>query len=197
MGVFDSIFDTVESAVSGLFGSSSGSFLGGSDQLGGNSAAFLPVSYQPYQTQTFQNPVTYAQPVMASVPAVGGAVMVGARSLMARFPSLWAAITALTQQFGKKFTPEMLWRMAKQNGPTMVVGLIGAAAMNELMVWKTTHKSRRMNPANTRALRRSLRRLKSFDRLSSRVSAQLSRTGHRRGRRTTRCGTCRRNPCSC
>ncbi len=197
MGLFDGISDLFDTAVSGLFGSASGSYLGGSDQLGGGGASFLPVSYQPFQTQTFQNPVTYATPTMASVPAIGGAVMVGARSLMARFPSLWAAITALTQQFGKKFTPEMLWRMAKQNGPTMVVGLIGAAAMNELMVWKTTHKTRRMNPANTRALRRSLRRLKSFDRLAGRVSGQLARTGHRRARRSTRCGTCRRNPCSC
>jgi hypothetical protein len=77
----------------------------------------------------------------------------------------------------------------------MVAALIGGAAMSELAVWKSTHKSRRMNPANTRALRRSLRRLKSFDRLASRTQQALGR--RRGGARRGRCGTCRKSPCSC
>lgn len=195
MGLFDDVFSTFDSAVSNIFGGNtgtSGSFLGGSDSGG---SSFLPVSYPAFQTQQFQNPVTYAQPVMASVPALSSGVAMVGRSLM-RFPALAAALVALSQQFGKKFTPEMLWRMLKNNGPGLVGGLIGGAAMNELAIWKTTHKSRRMNPANTRALRRSLRRLKSFDRLSSRVTSQLQRAGGRR-RTTRRCGTCRKSPCSC
>lgn len=193
MGLFDGITDLFDNAVSGLFGSVSGSFLGGSDQLGGGGSSFLPVSYQPYQTQTFQNPVTYAQPVMASVPAV----VTGGMRVMQRFPALWAALSALTTQFGKRFTPELLWRMVRTQGPGLVAGLIGAAAMNELAIWRATTKSRRMNPANTKALRRGLRRLKAFERLSHRVSGQLSRVSGSRRRSVRRCGTCRKNPCAC
>lgn len=196
MGLFDPITDLFDTAVSGLFGTS-GSFLGGSGGDSGYGSSFLPVSYQPYQTQTFQNPVTYGPPAVMPVAASMPAVVTFSRGLM-RFPSLQAAIAALTQQFGKKFTPELLWRMVKTQGAGLVAGLIGAAAMNELAVWKTTHKSRRMNPANTKALRRSLRRLKSFDRLAGRVSTQLGRAGGRRRTRShSRCVTCRKSPCAC
>lgn len=189
MGLFDSVTDIFSNALGDIFGSSSGSYLGGSNQL---SAPSTPVSYQ-YPIYQPEYPVVQ-QPVMASMPMVVGA----ARSLVSRFPNLYSSIVALSQQFGRRFTPEMVWRMLKQQGPGMVVGLIGAAAMNELFVWKTTHKTRRMNPANTKALRRSLRRLKSFDKLSGRVSSQLARAGGGRRRRSSgRCGTCKRSPCSC
>jgi hypothetical protein len=70
--------------------------------------------------------------------------------------------------------------------------------VSELVTFSTTKRARRkrMNPANTRALRRSLRRLQSFERLSSRVSQQLyRRQGMRRS--TKRCRTCRKTPCMC
>jgi len=138
-----------------------------------------------------QNAQSY--PVMSTMPAIVG----GVGRALARFPSLSTALVALSQQFGKRFTPEMLWRMIRMNGPGLVGGLIGVAAMNELAVWKSTHKSRRMNVANTTALRRSVRRLKGFDRLAHRVSAQLSRVGGKRRSSARRCGTCRKSPCSC
>lgn len=178
MGLFDDVFSTFDNAVSNIFGgnsSTSGSYLGGSNEPN----SFLPVSYPAFQTQQFQNPVTYAQPVMASMPAIAAGGAMAVRSL-ARFPALFVAVSSLAQQYGKRFTPEMLWRMLKNNGPALVGGLIGSAALNELAIWKSTHKSRRMNVANTRALRRSLRRLKGFDRLSHRVSAQLHRGSRRR-----------------
>ena len=189
MGLFDSVFSTFDSAVSGLFGTS-GSYLGDSSQSGSP----FPVEYvtqQPQQMATYQN-------AMAMAPQIGtGALAIG-RSLATRFPQLWAGLMALGQQFGKRFTPEMMLGMLRKYGPNMVVGLIGAAALNELIVWSSTHKRRRMNVANTRALRRSVRRLKGFDRLSHRVSAQLSRVGgHRRRSVGRRCGTCRKSPCSC
>jgi hypothetical protein len=189
MGIFDSISSLFDTAIGDVLGTASGSYLGGSNA---GSPSTLSVNYPPYMPQTFNEPIY--QPVMAGssmVPMIVGA----GRSLM-RFPSLAAAITALGQQFGKRFTPEMIWRMIKSGGPGLVAGLIGAQAMNELFVWKSTHKGRRMNVANTKALRRSLRRLKGFEKLSSRVSAQLARTSHRRGR-SKRCGTCRKTPCSC
>jgi len=199
MGVFDGITDLFDNAVSGLFGTA-GSYLGGS---GAGSSPVLSLGVQPYTPMSFENPFSpssaYAAAPPMSAAVVAGSVAVG-RSLMAKFPSLYAAIVALSQQFGRKFTPEMIWRMLKMQGPGMVIGLIGAAAMNELFVWKTTHKTRRMNPANTRALRRSLRRLKSFDRLAHRVSSQLHRGGKRRSSSrsvSVVCGTCRKSPCRC
>lgn len=202
MGLFDGITDLFDNAVSGLFGTA-GSYLGGS---GPGSSSVLSLGVQPYSPMNFENPFSpssayaAAPPMSAAVVAAGGTMVAVGRSLATKFPSLYAAIVALSQQFGRKFTPEMVWRMLKMQGPGMVVGLIGAAAMNELFVWKTTHKTRRMNPANTKALRRSLRRLKSFDRLSHRVSSQLHRGGRRRSSsRTTQviCGTCRKSPCRC
>jgi hypothetical protein len=191
MGLFDSVFSTFDNAVSGLFGSSSGSLLGGSNEPG---YTFLPpLGYQEPVPQSYPMPAPVYQNVQMSPMVVAGG-----RMLMQRFPQLWAAIGALGQQFGRKFTPEMLWRMLRSNGPGMVGGLIGAAALNELAVWKTTHKGRRMNVANTRALRRSVRRLKGFDRLSHRVSAQLGRVaGRRRSVGRSRCSSCRKSPCAC
>lgn len=183
MGLFDDISGVFSNAITDVLGPS-GSFLGGSNQSSSGSS-FLPVTYQP------EYPV--AQPVMAAAPMIA----TGARALMARFPSLWAALTALSQRFGTRITVDRLWSMFKQFGPG-IAALIGVEALQELMVYHSTHKRRRMNVANTRALRRSLRRLKGFDRLSHRVSAQLSRAGGRRTRRSSaRCGVCRKNPCSC
>jgi hypothetical protein len=186
MGLFDDItgaFDTAVSGVSGLFssGSTAGPDLGGLDFLGNIGSSFLPVNY-PSQGNTPPMPVY--QNTMAMAPTV---VSLG-RGL-ARFPQLGSAIMAMSQHFGKRFTPELIWRMVKMNGPGLVIGLIGAGAMNELAIWKSTHKGRRMNVANTKALRRSLRRLKGFDRLSHRVSAQLHRGGRRRSSTKTGSGS--------
>ena len=190
MGLFDSVFSTFDNAVSDIFGTNSGSFLGGSDSSGGSP---FPVSGPVYGLPSNPYPMQSPQMHQVQMPAV-----IVAASLAARFPALATALSALGIQFGKRFTPAMVWRMLKANGPGLVGGLIGGAAMNELAVWKTTHKSRRMNVANTVALRRSVRRLKGFDRLSHRVSAQLSRVGGARRRSSSRrCGTCRKSPCSC
>lgn len=192
MGLFDDVFSTFDNAISGIFGgstSTSGSYLGGSS-AGGSS--FLPL------TPEYGPPAPYNPPAAPAVNVMAGAPMIiaGTRALAARFPNLAAAVGALTAQFGTKFSPDKVVRMLKQYGPNLVGGLIGAAALNELVVWQSTHKRRRMNVANTRALRRSMRRLKGFDRMASRVSAQLSRAGGRR-RSSRRCGTCRKSPCSC
>ena len=185
MGLFDDISSVFTNAVTDVLGGSTyQSNVGGFTQpssFGGG----LPVVYQP------EVPAT---PVMASVPMVAA----GARALMARFPNLWAALTALSQRFGTRITVDRLWSMFKQFGPG-IGALIGVEALQELMVYHSTHKRRRMNVANTKALRRSLRRLKGFDRLSHRVSRQLHRGGSRRTSRSVvqYCSTCRKNPCRC
>lgn len=94
---------------------------------------------------------------------------------------------------------EIIRRMAKYLSPAITATALGItiSEMGMLMAANARKKKRRINPANTKALRRSMRRLHSFDKLASRVSAQLSHVGHRRRASTRRCGKCRRNPCSC
>jgi hypothetical protein len=197
MGLFDStdsLFgsDLLGSSVSDLF--SGFSDLGGS--YGGISTG-TPVSYSTYQP-SYQLQPEYpiqAQPVM-SIPQTA----ITAAGAMARwafkFPNLWQAIQKLAANFRARVTPEMLWSMARKFGSGVIISMIGAAAFNELVIYKTTHKRRRMDVANTKALRRSLRRLKGFHRLSSRVEMQLARRGGRR-RSMARCVTCRKSPCAC
>jgi hypothetical protein len=80
------------------------------------------------------------------------------------------------------------------------MGPIGAAAALGLTLGEVgalfTHrpKYRRLNPANTKALRRSLRRLDAFAKLSNRVMAHRSTFRARSGRR---CLKCRKTSCSC
>lgn len=191
MGIFDDLTSSLESAVGSIFG---GSDAAAGSNLGGYSGGGSPF---PVVNQIAQ-PAPVYQPTYMNTMAMAPALMAGSRALMARFPNLSTALIALSQQFGRKFSPDQAWRMLKTYGPSMVVGLLGQVAIQELMVWKSTHKTRRMNVANTKALRRSVRRLKGFDRLSHRVSSQLARVGGTRRRSASRrCGTCRKSPCSC
>jgi hypothetical protein len=121
----------------------------------------------------------YPQPVMASVPMAARAVAAGLPAWSARFPALWQALQKLRAQ-GTKATIEQLYGLLRKWGPASLSTVIGAAAVADLVSYRMRHKPRRMNPANTKALRRSLRRLKSFDRLSTRVSQQLARNCKKR-----------------
>lgn len=154
----------------------------------------LSVNYPPYEPAQFPTQPEYPsypmpQPVGAMMPMVRGGM------LATRFPALWAAVVTLSERFGTRISVDRIWQMFKTFGPGMVA-LIGGQAFSELMVYHSTHKRRRMNVANTKALRRSVRRLKGFDRLSHRVSGQLARAGGKR-RTARRCGTCRKSPCTC
>lgn len=78
----------------------------------------------------------------------------------------------------------------------LLVGLgLSAFEGSLLTVWHSQRKrGRRMNPANAKALRRSVRRIKSFHKLcqSTDIIKSRSRTSSR-----SRCGTCRKSPCKC
>lgn len=184
MGIFDNADDILSGVFSDIFGGA-GNTATGSTGVGGYSQPGYSVPSVAYQQPQYQN-------VMAMAPAVQGV----ARWAMS-FPSLWQALQHIRANYRVPMTVDKLWRLVKSAGPQMVVGLIGAAALNELFVYHSTHKRRRMNVANTHALRRSVRRLKGFEKLSHRVSAQLGRMGGRRRTSSRRCGTCRKSPCSC
>jgi len=192
MGIFDELTSGLDSAIGNLFGGSdqsSGSYLGGLN-LG------VPTSYPVTGFPTvpeYGTPYPQGQPVMAMAPMVAGV----ARWAM-QFPNLWQALQRIRANYRVAISVDKLWGMVKSMGPQVIVGLIGAAALQELFVYHSTHKRRRMNVANTKALRRSVRRLKGFDRLSHRVSSQLARVGGTRRRSASRrCGTCRKSPCAC
>lgn len=183
MGLFDLVDSFFEPSADGGFGTSimdlGANVLGGFAQnvSMGNLAA--PV-YQSNYPQTMPQ----AYPVSAgSVPMAARAAAAGIASWSVRYPALWQALQRMRAQ-GTAGSINKLWSMLKQWGPTSLSTVIGAAAVADLISYRTTHKRRRMNPANTRALRRSLRRLKSFDNLSRRVSGQLGSTCRTKKRRS-------------
>jgi len=200
MGIFDDLTGSLESAIGNIFGgsdNSSGSYLGGLN-LGVPSS--YPVSYPSnYPSSPYPTVPEYGrQPVYQQTMAMAPMIARGASMIAARFPNLYIALNSLRSQYGSAITLEKLWGMVKSLGPQALVGLMGAAALQELFVYRSTHKRRRMNVANTRALRRSVRRLKGFDRLSRRVSGQLARAGGTRRRSASRrCGTCHKAQCVC
>lgn len=111
--------------------------------------------------------VSMAPASMAAVPAIAGAgraVATVGRSLFNRFPNLATGIQRL-RNAGQKINRAKLYSVMKRFGPEFLVsgGLLTAAAVQELAV--AGPGRRRMNPANARALRRSVRRIESFHRL--------------------------------
>jgi hypothetical protein len=124
-------------------------------------------------------------------PMARGGGIVG-RSFFNKWPNLATAIQRL-KNAGQNVTRGKLYGMLKRFGPEFLIsaGILTAAAVSELALAGPGH--RRMNPANSRALRRAARRIKSFHRMCGTIDLLKSR-GRRRG---IPCRTCRKNPCSC
>ncbi len=152
------------------------------------SSEIVPASY------SYAEP-TMAEPVRQLLPVPSGGLVGG---LAARFPQLYTAIMSYRSR-GIKIGAESLYSMLKKFGPNFLIsaGLLSAAAISELMMYKATRKRRRMNPLNPRALNRSTRRLVSFQHRASKIQAVLSHLGARRSRGRSRCFKCKRNPCAC
>lgn len=138
---------------------------------------FFPVPTAGLPRSVPSSPI--AIPTAAAMPMIRGGAMV-ARGFFNKFPALATAMQQLRAR-GITVKRSQLWSMLKRFGPEALVGggLLTAGAVSELMVAGPGH--RRMNPANVKALRRSMRRLESFHRLC--VSADRLRS---RGRGKTR-----------
>jgi hypothetical protein len=197
MGLFDDgIFDAFGSIFEGLGTTLLGGFLGG----GGGTAAFQPSSLAfPVPSFPVSPPVMMPEP--APIPTAAPAVR--ALTTIPRwgqsYPRIWQFIQR-ARASGRAVTLQSLLSLLRRFGPTALTGILGAELVADLVTLSATRagRRRRMNPANVRALRRSVRRLQSFDRLASRVSSQLGRVAsHRRARRAGRCRACRSNPCRC
>lgn len=79
---------------------------------------------------------------------------------------------------------------------SILAGLgLTAIEANMLAAWFAQRKKgRRMNPANSRALRRAARRIRGFHKLCTHTDVLKTRG---RSRSVGRCGSCRKSPCSC
>ena len=86
--------------------------------------------------------------------------------------ALQAAVNAMRSQ-GVPASVSWLAGLIKRWGPAAAVGFLASwvedQIANRAVFEAYAHRRRRMNPANTKALRRSLRRLGSFERLCKRV----------------------------
>lgn len=177
MGLFDglvnSVFDSFGfDTVGDIAGEFTSNFLGGFSQQ--QPVSYMMPSYSPPPAYGgVQAYPTAAGQVPAAVVAAAGAVARYIPKWSVVYPNLWQAIQKMLANGMKGVTVEKLWSMLKRFGPSVLATMIGAAAVSDLIAFKTVRKKRRMNPANSRALRRSLRRLHSFDRLAGRVKSQL------------------------
>jgi hypothetical protein len=139
-------------------------------------------------------PQAQAYPVMAKVPQIAGSMgaltaRVGGavgRSFFNKYPNLATAMQMLRNQ-GRNIKRSQLYSMMKRFGPELLIsgGILTAAAVSELM--QAGPGTRRMNPGNVKALRRSLRRLESFHGLCQRAD-KLRRPSRRKSAGKS-CGT--------
>ena len=115
----------------------------------------FPQSYQGGQNLSAVPQI--AGPAMRALPSIG-------RSLFRRFPNLAAGMNAL-RLTGKNIKRGQLYSMMRRFGPEFLVtaGILSAAAVSELSM--AGPGRRRMNSANSKALRRAATRIRSFHKL--------------------------------
>jgi len=152
---FDAITDFGSSLVDEVDWGSVGSFALDTYQTflpAGNQVQAIPVA------ASAKNAMSAAAGAIAKVgPTVG-------RSFFNKWPNLATAIQKM-KNAGHNVSRSKLYSMLKRFGPEFLVtaGIMSAAAVSELILAGPGH--RRMNPANSKALRRATRRIKSFHRL--------------------------------
>lgn len=121
-----------------------------------------------------------ALPVMAAAriaaPAAASAVATVGRGFFARFPNLAAALQKYRNTGMNQVTRGRLYSMLRRFGPELLIsgGILTAAAVSELMM--AGPGTRRMNPANPKALRRAARRIKSFHHMCGTVDLLKTRS---------------------
>ncbi len=150
-----------------IFGGSQNQYLSQFGNVAQLASQFAP---QMPQVQQFvpQNVMSAITPPQAMMPRIGGpmsrAVATVGRGFFNKFPSLAAGMQQLRAR-GQNIKRSQLYSMLRRFGPEVLVtgGLLTAAAVSELMMAGPGRK--RMNPANVKALRRSMRRLDSFHKL--------------------------------
>lgn len=196
------IFGSVAQAVGGLSSGNYWQALQGG--LGAASAAFAPSPMMMPVAQPVYGPV-YSPPAPASPPAVI-AQPVGAFGVAARAIATLTApiLQKIAVKLGLRARPslsramDMVRKAAKLlTSPEAVAAALGITVgeLATLITTSNSRKRRRMNPANSKALRRAARRIKSFHRLCTHTDVLRGRG--RSARRVSACGTCKKSPCRC
>lgn len=199
------IFGGVANAIGGISSGNYWQALQGG--FGAASAAFAPspmMAPMPASMPLY-GPVYSPPPVAAPAPPVVaqpvGAFGVAARAITAVTAPILAKIAV---KLGLRARPsltramDMVRKAAKLlQSPEAVAAALGitVAELASLITASNARKRRRMNPANSKALRRAARRIKSFHRLCTHTDVLRGRG--RGSRRVASCGTCKKSPCRC
>lgn len=199
------IFGGVANVVGGL---SSGNYLSAlQGGLGIASAAFAPSPQAApvYGIMPSYGPV-YSPPAAPAPAPQPAAQPVGAFGMAARAVATVTApiLTKIAVKLGLRARPsltramEMVRKAAKLlQSPEAVAAALGitVAELASLITASNARKRRRMNPANSKALRRAARRIKSFHKLCTHTDVLRGR-GRGASRRIA-CGSCKKSPCRC
>lgn len=164
----------------GILGQRTG-VLGGAGQLGSALlSGFLPAQGPVATTPNFGGGFA-PTPVMSAVPKVAG--LAAPLALMIQ-PILIRIATFLGRRtLSLREVIKIVRRMGRVLQPAAIAAAIGisVADLSILILAQSQKPTRRMNPGNVRALRRSMRRIESFHRLCQKADSLRSR-----GRRPTR-----------
>lgn len=183
-------FGNIISGALGLLGRAGG-VLGGVAQLGATTVASLlpasgPVIGVPQIAGPSFNGIT-AQPVMAAIPrlpTMAGALAGVIQPILIKIATFLGRRTLTLRE-----TIKMIRRFSKLLAPAAIASVLGITVveLGTVILADASRPRRRMNPANVRALRRSMRRIESFHRLC--VKADTLRRPGRRGSRKAPCPT--------
>jgi hypothetical protein len=175
MAIFGNLGGVVSSGLN-LLGLSGGA-LGAVGNIG--SAFVSGLTAAPQMTVPSAGPVVQATPVMGTAPVIAAGGSVIARLVAPILMKL--AIKLGKKAMSLRNAIRIIRRMGKILDPAAIAVALGisTAELAQLITAYNAKKTRRMNPANVHALRRSLRRLESFHRLCVRVDS------HRRRRRVS------------
>lgn len=186
MGLFDWFSsDSGDSLLGNLFGGDGGGL--GSELVNASLGVgdYLDNEYQaPSAT-----PVRQVTSSASAMPVAMGSLLPSAMVTrgLARFPNLLMALQGWRGK-GVSLTTSKLSAMLRKFGPNFLVtaGILTAGAVTDLLMYNASHRRRRMNPLNPRALSRATRRLCSFERRAARVHSSLAQVA-RRGKRKAFC----------
>lgn len=170
--------------------------------IGQITSAFAPAfAAQPAMASgpVYSPPPVYnepqGQPVMSTLPVIAAGA--GAVARMAA-PVLFKVSSKLGRRVSLTGAIAMIRKMGKFLMDPAAIAVALGITVGELATLITAHSARRtrhMNAANPKALRRAARRIKSFHRMCGTIDLLKSRG--KRSSRVIGCGTCRKNPCRC
>jgi hypothetical protein len=195
------IFGGVATALGGI---SSGSYLTalqGAAQLGSSFASHSTPSYAmpSYGIVPYSPPPIYQQQAPVQAQPVGAFAVAGRAIATLTAPILAKIAVKLGLRSRPSLTRamDMVRKAAKLlTSPEAVAAALGITVgeLATLITTSNARKRRRMNPANSKALRRAARRIKSFHRLCTHTDVLKNRS---RRSAVSRCGTCKKAPCRC